>query len=266
VSSPALEALTERALARERLWLLLDYDGTLADFAPAPDMVRPDPGIAGRIGRLAASPRVRLAIVSGRRLRDVRALIPVEGIYLAGTYGVEVRAPDGKLMSRVDHSAIRPALERVKPQWADLVDGRGGFYIEDKDWALALHARFSEEDEAGRVLALARGVLERELPEAQFRILGGHRFLEAAPRLADKGKTVDFLLENYPLPDAQPVYVGDDDKDEEAFEAIARHGGVAIKVMNGAQRRAASRAAFTLDSPAAVNAWLEELAGRLEAS
>ena len=70
----------EQRLARtERLWLFLDYDGTLADFAPTPDHVLPDPELVDLLATLARHPRIRIAVVSGRRLSHVQKLVPVPG-------------------------------------------------------------------------------------------------------------------------------------------------------------------------------------------
>jgi trehalose-6-phosphatase len=51
------------------------------------------------------------------------------------------------------------------------------------------------------------------------------------------------------------IYLGDDDKDEEAFEIIHEMGGLAILVSPEPRR---SRADFRLDSPADVRLWLAE--------
>jgi trehalose-phosphatase len=257
ISNP--EELISQVLRKQHLWLFLDYDGTLADFAPTPETINPDPQINALLTRLASKPDVRVTIISGRRLRDVQALIPVSGLYLAGTYGIELLTSEGELIQRVKLETIRPFLETVKPRWAEIIKGETGFYVEDKDWALALHAKFSQDFVAKRVLSLAREVVERELDEEQFRILGGHKFLEIAPLLAHKGKTVSYLLKHYPLPKAQLVYIGDDDKDEEAFDVIQTYQGLAIKVVNETQPAQPTRANYTLSSPAAVNAWLETL-------
>jgi len=261
ISNP--EEITRQIQPDHPLWLFLDYDGTLADFAPNPEIIDPNPQIAALLTRLVSKPNVRVAIISGRRLRDIRALLPVPGLFLAGTYGIELLPPDGNLIQRVKLETIRPFLELVKPRWAEIIEGETGFFIEDKDWALALHARFSADEVAKRVLAQAREILEQELAEEQFRILGGHKFLEAAPLLANKGKTISYLLDQYPLPQAQLLYLGDDDKDEEAFDVIQTHGGLAIKVANPAQAAQPTQANYTLSSPAAVNAWLETLFAKL---
>ncbi|MFZ5856920.1 MAG: trehalose-phosphatase [Chloroflexota bacterium] len=259
-----LNELTRQALSKRFLWLFLDYDGTLSDFTPTPEMVDPDQQICDLLSRLSSQPGIRLAVISGRRLHDIQALLPVKGIYLAGTYGIELLMPDGTLIQRVELDAIQPFLENVKPKWMEIIAGEQGFYLEDKNWALALHAKLGSDEDARRVLTLAREIVERELPEEQFRILGGHKFLEAAPLLAHKGRTVSYLLEKYPLPNPQMLYIGDDDKDEEAFEIINTHGGIAIKVISEAQSSQPTRAQYTLESPAAVHAWLETLLTKLK--
>jgi trehalose-phosphatase len=259
LKAPNPEALIRHALHKQHLWLFLDYDGTLVDFAPTPETINPAPQINALLTRLVSKPAVRVSILSGRRLRDIQSLIPVSGLYLAGTYGIELLTPEGELIQRVKLETIRPFLEMVKPRWAEIIKGETGFYIEDKDWALALHAKFSEDSVAERVLALAREVVKQELAEEQIRILGGHKFLEIAPPLAHKGKSVSYLLQHYPLPKALLVYIGDDDKDEEAFDVIQANQGLAIRVMNETQPAQPTRANYTLSSPAEVNTWLEKL-------
>lgn len=256
---PPHSEIERRAVEAERLWLFLDYDGTLADFAPTPEHVDPDPDLVALIARLARHPRIRVAVVSGRRLRHVQKLIPVPGVLLAGTYGIELQTPEGERIDRLDYDRLRPALDRLKPKWATLIDEREGFFLEDKGWALALHARFAAKCEAERVLTeaqqLATAAIERADAET-FRLLGGHRFLEIGPRLAHKGVAVAYLLDRYPWRGALPLYLGDDDKDEEAFEVIHERGGIAVVV---ASEPRPSSADLRLESPQVARRWLEAL-------
>ena len=62
------EGVARQLAHAERLWLFLDYDGTLADFAPTPEHVDPDPQLVDLLSRLAQHPGLRVAVVSGRRL------------------------------------------------------------------------------------------------------------------------------------------------------------------------------------------------------
>ena len=249
--------INERLAQAERLWLLLDYDGTLADFAPTPDHVNLDLEIVDLLTRLARHPLIRVAVISGRRLDHVAALVPVPGILLAGTYGVELQAPEGERINRVEYNVVRPVLDAIKPRWLHLIGERRGFFLEDKGWALALHARFADDAEAEEVLDTAYRMATEVAPSRQlFRLLGGHKFLEVGPRLAHKGQTVDYLLNRYGRPGALPLYLGDDDKDEEAFGAIKARGGIAIMVAAEPRK---TRADCRLESPQAVRHWLEML-------
>lgn len=249
----------ERLAQAERVWLFLDYDGTLAEFAPTPEEVQADPELIELIARLARHPRFRVAVVSGRRLSHVQELVPVSGVLLAGTYGVELQLPEGGRIDRLDYSSVRPTLEALKPQWTRLVGGQRGLFLEDKGWALALHARFADENDVAGALAAARRLADRAVNAATpglFQVLGGHRFLEIGPSLADKGLTVSYLLHEYPWPGALPLYLGDDDKDETAFGVVKARGGVAVVVASHPRE---TRADMRLGSSQAARQWLERL-------
>jgi trehalose 6-phosphate phosphatase len=258
VTEPPVEVQNRLAQAA-RLWLFLDYDGTLADFAPTPEEVIPDPALLKLLARLVQEPRIRPAILSGRRLGHVQKLVPVPGILLAGTYGIELQTSEGERIDRLPFDEIRPTLDRLKPHWADLLAGREGFFLEDKGWTLALHARFAGEGETERVLVKARRsaieAMEKGPPDL-FRLLGGHKFLEIGPKLANKGRAVAYLLDRYPWPGALPLYLGDDDKDEEAFGVIKARGGIAVVVTPEARE---TQADFRLPTPLAARRWLETL-------
>ncbi len=268
--------IQEQIRQAKRIWLFLDYDGTLAEFAPTPDDVYPDPQLIDLFAGLARDKRLRVAVISGRRLDHVIRLIPLQGIWLAGAYGVELRSPQGKIIERAPFALIRPILDRLKPRWEQLISGQNGFYLEDKGWSLALHARDAEDSLAERVLRAARELaveqaslgLEQpgQMPSAPtvdlFRWLGGYKFGEFCPGVADKGRTVEYLLGEYPWPEALPVYLGDDDKDEAAYAAIQNHRGLAGLVV--AQQRQPTRANFRLENPAEARRWLAELQRRME--
>jgi trehalose 6-phosphate phosphatase len=254
--------ILERVCVAPQLALFLDYDGTLAEFAPTPDHILPNPQVIERLTRLASFPHLHLAVISGRRLSHIQALLPVPHILLAGTYGLELQLPDGRQIDRLQITDIRPTLDRLKPQWAALIAARTGFYLEDKVWSLALHARLAEAAEAETILQQARQLAVNTAPFDRFHLLGGHRFFEVAPLSADKGLAVDDLLDRFMPPEAMPVYLGDDDKDEAAFVRITARGGIALVV--AAQPRE-THAQGRLTSPAAVRSWLAQLQARLVA-
>jgi trehalose 6-phosphate phosphatase len=255
-----VDLLAERLARAPALRLYMDYDGTLADPAPTPDTIIPDPELASLLGQLGQVPRVGVAVVSGRRLSHLRALVPVPGLMMAGTYGVQLRWPDGTEVERMDWPVIAPVLDALRPQWSAVIHDQQGFYLEDKGLALALHARFAEDGVAEHTLAAARRLAEDILldaPAGHLRILDGEKFLEVGPALASKGRTVEYLIQQDPWPGALPVYMGDDNRDEEAFVAVRALGGLAVVV---AEEDRPSEASCRLPSPAAVRQLLWRLA------
>lgn len=252
-----MHSIIERIVESEHTWLFLDYDGTLADFAPTPANIYPDRSLIKLIDSLARHPKLRIVVLSGRPLSQMQTLMPVAGIFLAGTYGIELQTPDDQTIYRMDYDAIRPLLESLKPRWEAMITGRNGFYLEDKGGSLALHARFASDDEADQVLAEARKSLEG-IDQSMVRLLGGDKFLEIGPRLAHKGSTITFLLERFPWSDALLVYFGDDDKDVEAFKTVHASGGIAILVLH-ASSPSNSQADYFMTSPQEVRLCLGEL-------
>lgn len=251
--------LTNWALDAVNLWLFLDYDGTLAEFAATPDEIIPNPKIASVLDQLARQPQTRVTIISGRKLPDIRLLLPIPGIFMAGSYGIEMLTASGEEINRVDYDDVRPILELLKPQWERIIAGRKGFFLEDKGWTLALHARFADDADAEEVLAAAQLTIDQQKLTGRFRVLGGHKFLEIAPTLASKKETVNYLLRQFPFPEAKCIYIGDDDKDEEAFSAIHAQNGVAIKVAQPSQFSSLTEADYFLESPKDSIRWLENL-------
>jgi trehalose 6-phosphate phosphatase len=76
------------------------------------------------------------------------------------------------------------------------------------------------------------------------------------PRGAHKGAVVDMLMSGAPFRGRVPVFIGDDVTDRDGFAAAHRHHGYGVQV--GA--RPVPSADFTIASPAALRAWLAELA------
>lgn len=257
MSSTDLSALNAAIRSAKTVRLFLDYDGTLADFAANPDVILPDARVISLLDRLRRSQKFLPAVISGRRLAHIRALLPVSGLLLAGSYGLELLLPDGRRFQTIETTRIRPTIERILPVWQALLSDQQGFYLENKGLALALHARFAGEQDAARVLAAAAAEVERLNPGADFRLIEGERFLEIAPAAASKARTVEEIMDKYTPADALPVYAGDDARDEEAFPVVRRYGGLGLRV---AAEETSTRADFRCETPDQVRNWLASLA------
>jgi trehalose-phosphatase len=91
-----------------------------------------------------------------------------------------------------------------------------------------------------------------------LRRTAGKKVFEMRPQLEwHKGKAVLWLLEELGLdrPDVLPVYIGDDETDEDAFAALAGRGlGILV-----ADRPQKTEAEYRLESPEAVGEFLRRL-------
>ena len=195
IESKVLANIRRQLRSGRRLVLFLDYDGTLVPIARTPDEAQPDGTLLTLLNDLTHVSVIHTIILSGRPLSSLQAMLPIPGLILAGTYGMEVQW-DGKVMTRgVSLAQIRPVIAQVKTEWEGLTDKRSGFLLEDKGLAIALHARWADPTEADTILNAARVTATQTISSDYFRILGGDRFLEVAPAAAHKGHTVEWLLD-----------------------------------------------------------------------
>ena len=242
------------------MWLFLDYDGTLANFAAHPDKLEKDPKLVELIRQLAgAIERFRVTIISGRPLGSLQELLPVAGIFLAGVYGIELQTPAANIIRRGDYSTIRPSLDGFMPRWERIIGDRTGYYIEDKGWSLTLHAQAVDQKEVKKVFSEVQQTTGGSAMENQFRWFLGPNYLEIVPIQAHKGETVKFLFKRYPFDGRHLVYIGDDDKDQEAFEDVHELGGINIQVSSPRHPGRYAESDYLLDSPQEVRKWLKTL-------
>lgn len=252
---PALALAEEAGRAARRpgaaRTLLLDLDGTLAPLAPTPEAVRVPRSALGSLRRLVAQGWT-VAIVSGRPAADVRRLVPVAGILVFGSHGLE-----GGVRPSLP-SALRTRLARLAEAAGELSRRFPGARVEAKPAGIAFHDRQVPR----RRLAGWRQAVRRLLSRQDLRgldLLRGKRVVEIRPEGWHKGRVLE-RLPGLPPPGRRPdpsfIAVGDDRTDEDLFEAVRRFG-VAARV--GRPRRGTS-ASRRLASPAAVGRFLERLA------
>lgn len=194
---------------------MLDFDGTLADIVPRPELARPVDGVEAELSRLAARYRL-VAIVTGRRSAEVTAILDVPRVAVQGLYGFERDAsPDLAVLA----PRIRAAVEGVPSAW-----------VEDKGVSLAIHYRQARDPGAARRALLV--ALEPITAGSGLGLVEGKMVLELVPSDRPmKGGAVERLAREHAL--EALLYAGDDVADIEAFDAlgaIAREGITAVRV------------------------------------
>lgn len=228
--------------AVERSALLLDLDGTLLDIAPAPDRVVVTEGLADTLLRLRGLLGDALAIITGRPIEQIDALLPGVPYAVAGEHGGALRhSPE----ARID----RPRLPELPPDWLEAAEAfaakRPGLLVERKRRGFTLHYRGAPQHAAA-----ARDTLEQLVRARadQFALVPARKAWEIRPRGADKGTAIAALMERAPFAGRLPVFIGDDVTDEDGIRAAGAAGGVGLRVPEG------------FGDPAGVRTWLRALA------
>jgi trehalose 6-phosphate phosphatase len=254
----AFDQLVE-AMGGKRPAVFLDYDGTLTPIADRPELAVLDDPIRRTLGRLAT--RCTVAIVSGRDRVNVAGLVGIDNLVYAGSHGFDIAGPDGLQMQHERAAEFLPALDAAEAQLQARLADVPGVLVERKRFAVATHYRLVDESEVGRVEAAVEAVVGEH---PQLRRTGGKKVFELRPQLPwDKGKAVVWLLEALGLAERAvvPIYIGDDETDEDAFAALRERGGLGIFVGDASQATAAS---YCLRDTNAVGHFLRHLADMLE--
>lgn len=228
--------------------LFLDLDGTLIEFAERPDQVVVDAALPPLLRVLSERLDGALAVLSGRSLREIDALLGLPGA-AAGLHGAELRRADGITILA---TRAGPALATLRVRAAALVSMLPGVIIEAKSNAIALHYR-SVPDAADAVHAAALALLRDA--GADYALQAGNHVVELKPAGIDKGDAMATLMRSEPFAGRVPWMLGDDLTDEHAFATANALGGFGIVV--GPRRPTAAR--YALADPAAVRAWLAAL-------
>jgi trehalose 6-phosphate phosphatase len=205
--------------------LLLDLDGTLLDIAPTPSSVVVPPELPATLRRLRARLGDALAIITGRPVAEVDALLPGVAYAVAGEHGGAIRFAPGADLTRADLPALPQAWIAAAER---LVEGRTGVLLERKARGFAVHFRLAPD--AGPALeAGLRALLEGQ---TTHRLLPAHMAWEVRPLGADKGTAVAALLAHAPFAGRVPVYLGDDVTDEDAMAVARARGGIGLRVQD----------------------------------
>ncbi len=231
-----------------RSLILTDFDGTLVDLAQTPDGITVAPRVSQVLAGLMQRTGGAVAVVSGRRLSDLRRFLPEFDGTLVASHGAEW-IEDGEV--RRHEVADSPELANLRTILGAYAAQHPDILIEDKPCSVVLHFRQAEDrmGDAERFLS----VLAEQWPG--FTLHHAKMALEVMPETVSKRVAVEGLLERWP--DRMPIAFGDDATDEGMLGLATDRGGLGYKVGEGqtvGNRR--------VDDPGAVLALMESWLAR----
>ncbi len=207
----------------DRSALLLDMDGTLLDIAPTPDRVVVPPGLIADLRALRDRLGGALAVVTGRPLAQVDALLGDAPHAVAGEHGSVIRHAPAAAVQHV-------VLPDPPPEWLAagkaIADAHSGALLEPKSRGFVLHYRAAPEHGP----ALHRALLALLGQTPGFAVLPARMAWELKPKGADKGTAVEALMHDAPFAGRLPIFIGDDVTDEDGMAAARRLGGAGLRV------------------------------------
>lgn len=218
--------IRERIEDASGLLFCTDFDGTLAPIEPDPDAPEIDPENREVLRGLRDTERVRVAVISGRALADVRERVAVDGIAYAGNHGLELERHDSTTVHPIA-AKHRGRIGRICSLLESDLSGIEGASVEDKSVTATVHYRLTPDDRIPNVREAVESAVSR-FGDGKIRLTGGKEIVELRPAVRwHKGMAVSLLADD--RPDGWlPIYIGDDTTDESAFAAV--DDGLAIYV------------------------------------
>jgi trehalose 6-phosphate phosphatase len=223
----------KKTLNNKKIVLFLDYDGTLAPLAETPARALMTLKTKKLLKKLSRLSRCRLAIISGRSLKDLKKMVGIDGITYVGNHGLEMEGPGIKFGCPVTRSH-KATLRHIKNELKAKLSSFIGVFVEDKGLTLSIHYRRVDKKQLRRLKKLFHEIIFPYTIRDKIRISRGKKVFEIRPPIAwDKGRVALWLLNRWKLSlkDKKIVsfYIGDDITDEDAFEALG-DAGIAIFV------------------------------------
>ncbi|MDI9221766.1 trehalose-phosphatase [Pantoea sp. EA-12] len=229
-----------------------DVDGTLAAIQSQPELVSIPASVRQHLQQISNLSHGALALVSGRPISQLDALVAPLEAPAAGVHGAERRDASGRVHRQTLPGDVAQTLQIELRQ---TLDQWPGTLLEVKGMAFALHYRNAPDYEKS-IMQLAEDAVTR-FPALALQ--PGKCVVELKPQGIDKGAAVREFMQEAPFIGRIPVFVGDDLTDEKGFIAVNAMQGISVKVGEGA-----SHARYRLNSVDAVWQWLAQLLLQLE--
>jgi len=234
--------------ATERLFLL-DYDGTLVQFAGDPQEACPPDQLIEMLRQLTSEDGNTVVIISGRDRPTLERWFGNLSVGLVAEHGVWYKE------SEQPWQIIEPLTEdwkdAVRPLFELYVSRTPGSSLEEKEFSLVWHYRKAEKTFAEVRVGELKESLGPLLEETPLAILEGHRFLEVKNAGINKGRTAlqwiskanwDFIFA-----------AGDDTTDEDMFQVLP-DSAYSIRI-----GMSPSHSRYAIDSPHELRRLLREL-------
>lgn len=204
--------------------IFLDYDGTLVEFSPEINSVRPDKDLYELLEILSADPANFIVLVSGRNHRNLEEWF--------GHMNLHLIAEHGAWQKKNGLWECSPGLndqwkQEIYPLLETYLDRTPGAFIEEKDYSLVWHYRKVEKGLGELRTTELMNNLRYLINDRGLQLLPGNKVVEIKNIEINKGKAALSRLHNNDYDFIMAL--GDDHTDEDIFKALPANS-LTIKV------------------------------------
>jgi len=230
ISAPTVEEFDKilgRHVGGDLLCLMLDYDGTLVPYANKPQLAFLTEETKHILQVLSNINDVKIVIMSGRSIADIKNMVSLDGLVYVGSHGLEIDYPGGG-------SFVHPIPEEFKEKVTSLNHNLQneccvkGAWVENKGTIMTYHYREVPLEDRKVLTEKAREIIK----DAGFLSVDAHCAIEAKPPIQwDQGQAaINVLRTIYGLDwieRVKVIFACDDNTPQESVRVLK---GVAFTV------------------------------------
>ncbi len=223
------EGIIEKFKVASKKLLLLDYDGTLVNFASKPENAIADKKLLETLSAIVNLPELRLIIITGRAHQDIDKLLGQLPVDIIAEHGAMFKI-NGRWSRLIADNVLWK--EALLPLLNSITLLCPHSFVEEKQFSLTWHYRNANAEEGYSFSRALIQLLENITVPYNLKILDGNKVVEILSKEVGKGAAVKLVIEqdNYDF----ILAIGDDTTDEEMFGELAGNVNAAtIKVGMG---------------------------------
>lgn len=243
-----LERITTRLQNKSVKIIILDFDGTLTPIVQSPNLASLPRETRNLLIKLSRKKGLYLAIISGRKLEDIKNKVNLKNIIYAGNHGLEGEILNERYIFSIPDKKLA-ILSDIKKQLGQMAKQFKNILIEDKKIVLSLHYRLLPKKYIPVVKSNFYSLIMPYTQSGQLSILAGKMVFDIYPKVRwNKGNFAKLVIDKIhkqtnTLPST--IFIGDDLTDEAVFRKLKT--GITIKVGEDKQSLAKYRLKNTDD-------------------
>jgi trehalose 6-phosphate synthase/phosphatase len=216
ITAQVRDRITKSFAASQKRLLLLDYDGTLVEFALKPHLAIPGQELRLLLTSLGSDPASDCVLISGRRRQSLQDWFGELPIGLVAEHGAWIKERGGEWQSTLPPpNSWKPRIVQLLEMYTDRLPGA---LLEEKDFSVAWHYRAADPEQGAHAARELTDDLVTFTANIDVQVLQGNKIVEVRCTGMNKGMAAQHWLQHHRYDFV--LAVGDDVTDEDLFAAL----------------------------------------------